>query len=315
MDPEKITQREYKESLTSDEIKATLEFVRSNPILFPLPEVVVKEKSRTETAQRVDVKGRQIDTVKYVTFLHLHGREFALKTYGTGKRITKHEAEILSTCYTKNYLQFKKYGILTPENYLVTTNYNEPETTIIIIDDFIGDGKNMSDLFINPVVKDSQKIEGYRTMLKICTSIPRTTREFSQFDTDVIGDFKPANFVMEDDGRLFFVDMFAPKLRDQNDGFVSPYLPKLEDLSRSVITFLCGDIRGIVARLLGLSRKAMPHLNTSLEEVTRAALKNEDPKILEFIEEQVENDFRNISNLYHYKDEEFYKFEETIDQI
>lgn len=246
------------------------------------------------TLGNIDLKnyaaGKQAQCLRLNNWGEYQG-DAILKLVGEGKGYTKEEAEMLireTVAYRKDLVDA---NIPIPQNLAITTHFNGSEHQIVMVDCFMGVGED-----VKQALAKGFWIQPVTAMINFVHDLPSGQTKFA---TKVMGDFKPDNFVYSDKS-LFFIDYFAPK-RVADDGLVTPYLDKIDTLSRAGITFLCGDRRGQISRLLALIKRDHPkYFSAALTETKRVY--SDMPEILNFIEDQVYNNFKDINDIYQSKD-------------
>lgn len=205
------------------------------------------------------------------------------------KGFTEAEANLLMKEMIEYRNDLMLAGVQTSENYEIRNHENK----IVMIDSLEGDGQDLS-IKLNQSEEPTQYAEALLDFIK---ELPKGE---IGYDTEVIGDFKPANFVMGKNG-LVFIDMFAPKRRGK-DGLVTPYFKKIDDVvGREAITFLCGDRRGQVGRLLAMFKRYHPHVSEYANEYAREIFKD-DEGVTSFIENEIKSGFEGIDNIYKTKE-------------
>ncbi len=215
-----------------------------------------------------------------------------MKLAGEGRNYTPEEIGMLHRETIAYRQELIDANVKIPNNFVLTPFINGSENQIQMVDEFLGSGQD-----VKQELKDTsyaQENGDYLVglMVKFLHDLPDGDKPFR---TKVMGDFKPANFVAED-GDLIFIDYFGPK-RVGDDGQVFPYLSRIEILSRDAITFLCGDRRGQITRLLALIKREHPsYLSTALDEVDK--LYTDMPEVLTFAKEQTIQNFSGISDIY-----------------
>ncbi len=191
-----------------------------------------------------------------------------LKHIGEGKKYTQDEINMLIT-ETVNYREdLIEAGIKLPKNYRIL------------------------------------KIKMIKMMIDFVRDLP--AGEIG-FDTLVLGDFKPDNFIeLGGNGDIIFIDYFAPKRRG-DDGFVFPYLRKIDNLlTKEAITFLCGDRRGEISRLLAIIKRQHSNLSDEANKYAIKVFQTKYPEIVDYIKEGVSNNFAQIDSFYHIKDDKYW---------
>lgn len=249
------------------------------------------------TLGNIDLKnfaaGKQAQCLRLNNWGEYQG-DAILKLIGEGKGFTKEEAEELVD-QTKQYRQeLADANVPIPTNLSITTHFNGAEHQIVMVDEFAGNGLDCKGILSNGAWD-----EPVRVIVKIVNFLHELPAGERPFSTKVMGDFKPDNFVYVN-GQLVLIDYFAPKRVDV-DGLVSPYSPKADVISRAGITFLCGDRRGQIVRLLALLKRDHPqYLTRTIQEIEQVY--QDMPEVLNFVRTQVNENFVGIDQVYQDKD-------------
>lgn len=217
-----------------------------------------------------------------------------LKVAGEGKGYTRDEIAMLVSETEKYRKELTAAGIKLPDNYRLDAVAVEDEHHIVMVDAFIGEGMDGKQ-----VLNGLDALAGFDAVAKMVAFLHDLPPhpEFP-FGTAVMGDFKPDNWVLEGND-IYFVDYFAPK-RYGKDGLVSPYMDKIDTFDREAITFMCGDRRGQITRLL--AQINMSHHKYIGFAIAEGCMQYKDmPDVLAYIEEEVAGEFSRMDSFYKLK--------------
>jgi len=217
-----------------------------------------------------------------------------LKVSGETQGYTREEAEMLVEETTKYRQELTECGIKTPKSIGISCFEQDGSWNIAMVDEFVGTGRDIKqELSDDTFIKPEQRIGA---MIGFLTELPDGDLPHS---TKVMGDFKPDNFVWDDEDGLIFIDYFGPK-RYGKDGLTSPYLKKIDTFPRETITFFCGDRRGQITRLLAMVNMYWPR---HLKYAEQAALNAyEDEEVLAYIKKEIDNGYKQTDDIYKMKE-------------
>jgi len=223
--------------------------------------------------------------------------EVILKQAGEGRRFTKREVDELVS-QTRLYRQeLTLAGVRTPLSVDLFTQKTNQGYQIYMVDEFSGTGQDVKKALVT-----SNQHDGCELVNKMVGFLHDLPSGGHPFKTDIMGDFKPDNWVL-DNGQLVFVDYFAPKRFEGRNG-VYPYSPKIDSLTPQAINFLCADRRGQITRLLAiLGRDHSKYLSYGLTLVKR--IYADMPKVLEYALSESATGFKRIDKVYHLKPRDF----------
>lgn len=236
-------------------------------------------------------RGKQAQCIK-LNGWGQHTGDVILKVAGEGKGFTRDEVDLLID-KTKQYREeLEVAGVRTPKSLGLMSEWINEEYQVIMVDEFAGNGIDAKQALQQKPELAPQIVE---KMVEFIHDLPSGTHPFK---TAVMGDFKPDNWVY-DDGKLIFIDYFAPKLFNGQNG-VFPYLSKIDSLTPQAINFLCGDRRGMITRLLAiLSRDHAEYLDHAVEIVKREYV--DMPKVLDYALSEYANGFKKVDSVYKLK--------------
>ncbi len=198
------------------------------------------------------------------------GQNYVVKIIGSEKQLSETEAKMLIE-ETRTYQEeLKMAGINVPRMYLGIPLKPESDTEgwqIGMVEELVGDGKNVKDIFQNPKVPPIDKVKTLKDLAEVLIALP--SHKSSSAKTGVGGDFRPVNFVKKGD-KYILIDTFSPK-RLQEDGQIGPYIAQLEQpLTAQAMTFLCGDRRGMLSALFYFSLRHVQNDQALTQEFRRA---------------------------------------------
>lgn len=240
--------------------------------------------------------GKQAECVRISKYKDAEG-DMILKVAGEGREYTTDEAwELIS--HTKEYRkELTQAGVQLPRNYALEAVETNDGWRIIMVDEFLSGGRDAKQ-----ALQGGSEEEVDRALWGLFSFLESLPSGDYPNSTKVMGDFKPDNFILANNS-IYLIDYFAPKRYDSKDGLVTPYLPKIDSMTRETITFLCGDRRGQIARMLALiNRQAPDHLARAVE--VALSLNSDQPELVEYIHETLENNFSVINDFYNLKPED-----------
>lgn len=182
--------------------------------------------------------------------------------------------------------QLKSAGVSVPMNYQAV----EVDGSIVVVDQLIfGDDIDAMIRTGNP-----RAIGAWENMaLKLCELHEGGNKSRAMLDA------KPANFVLDQDDKLWYVDTFPPAVRSDN-GDISPYISTLYRRPRELFTFNYGDTRGQFTKLLAGTKLSYPDQFQTYQDLTmRVVSESHLPDSTKrFVENEVANDFPTMKALY-----------------
>ncbi len=238
-------------------------------------------------------QGKQAQCVRLNTFETIETGSI-LKIVGEGKGYDEADINLLLR-ETRSYRsELKEAGVKIPDNYRLDAVKVGDEHHIVMVDQFMGEG-----LDGKQVLNGENRYDGILAINKMIVFLhDLPAHPELPFGTVVMGDFKPDNWVIQGDD-IYFVDYFAPK-RYGSDGLVYPYMAKIDQFDREAITFMCGDRRGQITRLLAqINMSHKDFINFAIEE-TRV-MYSDMPEVLNYIEEEIAGDFKRMDSFYKLK--------------
>lgn len=240
--------------------------------------------------------GKQAECVKIARYPNTE-KDCILKICGDEKGFLWEEAEILvaeANAYREDLIEA---GVRIPINHRlgIVQSKIPGSYKILIVDEFEGDGQDLKQKLLSSARETQLLLVG--KMMQFLSNLPSGDYEFY---TQVLGDFKPENWVLADDGGLILIDYFGPKR--WKDGVCYPYLSKMDPLlTQDALTFLCGDRRGQMGRLLAIIHRSFPELADAANVMTLEIIGKAHPEVLPFLKEEVLNGFVTIDGIYKLK--------------
>lgn len=248
------------------------------------------------------VNGKQAECVILNTYEDIQ-TPCVLKIIGKNKGFTKSEVDLLieETITYRKDLQNARVKI--PINYKIfSLKDNTDNWRIFIIDEFVDCGGDLDMRLKDPHLSINEKVRCVKMMIDFVSDLPTGT---TGHDTLVLGDFKPSNFV-ERNLELILIDYFNPKRRSSG-GLVYPYIEKTNRLDQTAITFLCGDRRGIIGRLLAFIKMDYPEVSQTANQYAMKVFTKKYPEISNWLSKEISKQFKTIADCYKInKSKEYY---------
>jgi hypothetical protein len=116
-------------------------------------------------------------------------------------------------------------------------------------------------------------------------------------------DAKPANFMFAA-GQFYYIDFFPPLLRDEA-GLITPFHTEIFKRDIYLMSFNFGDMRGILTKVLALTRIDYPDLSEVLIQQALSVLENRlsvADQLFVYVNEQVQTGFQDM-NIFYASDE------------
>lgn len=186
-------------------------------------------------------------------------RRVVWKRMGAGKNLTKEEAQVFHQRINPYRQELKQAGWNLPLIYYTDSVNNGNEYQIFSYEELIpgGDGEFM---VANPEEPNFRKYFLMRAVLETLAGYSeKSLRRQTIADREVTLmphglDLKLANVVLNEAGRLFFVDLFGPKELDQNGRWLT-YSRKLDSLPEENLLAVCAAREGAILRFYRLAEK------------------------------------------------------------
>ncbi len=213
----------------------------------------------------------------------MNGQAAIRKTFLIPESVESDELARAIALYRKSLINAR---LNIPKNYYVQTTASRME----IVDQFIA-GTN-----VNKMIQDNH---------------PNTAPVWEKMIHQLCGanagdhslaliDVKPDNFLIDEEGVLYYVDLIPPMIFD-SEGLISPWMPTIYKYDRQTATFLFGDTGGQVTRLLSLcelsySQAVYDRLKEQALAIVVAG--NLPPAIIEYIITQILDGFPDLYKIY-----------------
>ena len=186
-------------------------------------------------------------------------RRVLWKRMGAGKNLTEDEAETFHRRLEPYRQELIKAGWNLPSIYYTDTVAVGDEFQVFSYEELItgGDGEFM---VVNPEEPNFRKYFLIRSVLETLASYPERSlqrRIIAGQETTLMPhglDLKLANLVLNEAGKLFFVDLFGPKEIDQNGCWLT-YSRKLDTLAEENLLAVCATRGGAILRFYRLAEK------------------------------------------------------------
>jgi len=259
-----------------------------------IPVGVIPELRRVNLAN-----GKQARVVRIADYPGADKECVAKFCGGEHKGYTWDEARMLvdETIAYRNELQ--KAGVVIPKNHRINAVQVEAGGSyqIVMIDEMHGDGEDLKSKLSNGYALDYKRWISLK-ILEFLDRLPggRVESPLITCPTEVLGDFKPDNWVL-DGNDMILIDYFGPKR--WKDGLAAPYLKKMDSLlTQQAITFLCGDRRGQFSRVMAMMARNWPEIAPYAIDVGLAMLKHNHPEAYDWVKNEVEHRFDRINQVY-----------------
>jgi hypothetical protein len=194
-------------------------------------------------------------------------------------------------------IQYRKVlrekGVKVPDNYY-TRIY---ENRLLTLDQQI-EGMSLGNILKGGSENASEAWSAYVDL--VVSLHERNNRSRAMLDT------KPGNFVYTPGASLYFVDFFPPPLRAE-DGSIYPFDEEVyKGRGQLLWTFNFGDTRGQLTRSLALVRLGTSEgLFSQIKQITIDEIDGQLPSdTVEYVEEQAEKGFPDMSRFYSGEDSE-----------
>lgn len=216
----------------------------------------------------------------------LPGEKHVLKVYGKEKKLTFDEAKELAGAIGKYAGELTAAKIRIPHQIMthpLQESLKGRQTGHWVIghlEEFVGK-KTAADIIGSRETSDARALALHRQMLEetfVAVSTPRKEGVSQKWYMSPVSlDLKPENFVLGRGRKLYYIDLFTPKLwRDRKP--YPPFMEKLHKIGEKEHTYRFFDIRGMFANLLAYSVAHRPLLKQDIEKTTLDFLKEKGLK-------------------------------------
>lgn len=186
-------------------------------------------------------------------------RRVLWKRMGAGKNLAETEAQTLHQRISPYCQELARAGWNLPSIYYTDIVTVGNESQIFSYEELItgGDGEFM---VINPEEPNFRKYFLIRSVLETLASYPEKSlrrQETAGRETTLMPhglDLKLANLVLNEVGKLFFVDLFGPKELDASGRWLT-YSRKLDSLPEENLLAVCATREGVILRFYRLAEK------------------------------------------------------------
>lgn len=230
------------------------------------------------------------------------------KRMGAGKGLSLKEASSLYDRLTPYKKELETYGWTIPTLYYAKPIEINSETQIFSYEELItgGDGEFM---VANREEPNFKKWFIVRSVLKTLANYPEQSlhrKMIAGQDVTLLPhglDLKLANVVLNEQGKLYFVDLFGPKELSP-DGHWLSYTPKLDSLPEENLMAVTATREGAILRFYRLAEKLWSQNCDMKQEKIRAGFREmlEDLTLPEterkFINSQIDSNFSWLDKIY-----------------
>lgn len=159
--------------------------------------------------------------------------------------------------------ELKRYFVPLPPTDDIILEYHPLKKRAIVVKSELWTGNDISKI----IEQSKSKEEIKKIVIKMCDIIiPICRKRFNGLKTRVGIDPRPANFTIDDDGKMWFVDIFPPRFRKKGKPFVEWPSPK-NKIGRDLGYFKHFDIRGIMLCATAQLARAKPELKEFFERI------------------------------------------------
>lgn len=187
-------------------------------------------------------------------------RHVMWKRMGASKNLTHEEASLLHSHIRPYKKSLEQYGWHVPTHFYTGVIDRVHGAQIFSYEKLI-EGGDAEQLLINQEEPNFLKWAIIRKVLERLSDYPQKSLK----NTTILGravtllphglDLKPANIVLNENGSLYFVDLFCPKELDENGDWLT-YNTKLDSLPEDNLRAVCASREGAILRFLRLSEKS-----------------------------------------------------------
>lgn len=215
-----------------------------------LNELIVQTDARDRFVARI-IPFTSTGIQSRVVFGELDGQTVIKKT--AGDNLSLLDQYRLLEVYLPYREQLVNAGFSLPQNHSICL-----KDGIESIDEFI-EGADVDAL----VKTESDKLEAAWIQMTelICKANNGSNRSKAMIDA------KPANFIVDPQGTMYYIDFFPPMIHDQN-GLIEPFIPEVYKRDIGLMSFNFGDTRGQITKLLALINMQYPSQAVRLTELT-----------------------------------------------
>lgn len=232
------------------------------------------------------------------------GDQYVCKDIGAGKGLNRQQAQLLLDETAAYQHELEEIGINLPDRQascVISPGVEPGEWKIGFVETYVGDGQDIKKIFQDPNKSFEDKISVLEKLADTVDSIPFGEPPRGKHQTQVAGDFRPANFVLDGDSPVL-IDSFGPK-RYQDNGLVGPYMQEMEGpLTNEAITFLTADKRGQMSALLYFAgrhvRKDPELANAFNAAMVGVANRIQDLDTRKYVLNEINTGFQSTSAIY-----------------
>lgn len=233
-------------------------------------------------------------------------RRVIWKRMAAGKGLDLKEAKSLHSRLMPYRNSLENYGWHVPRLFYTGVVNCTHGAQIFSYEELItgGDGEN---LIINDEEPNFRKWALIRSVLQVMSEYPQKSVRRSDINEKELTilphglDLKLANVVLDEKGKLYFVDLFCPKELDEKGNWLT-FSKKLDSLPENNLRIVCASREGSILRFLRLAEiKLMETMSKN-----RELLRNGFAEIISSINlPKIESDFiiSEIMSEYHWLDE------------
>lgn len=182
------------------------------------------------------------------------------KRMGAGKGLSREEAEMFERRLRFYRKELLDAGWHVPELFYTTTAEIDGEHQILSYEQLVGRGDG--DIMLsNPEEPHFRKWHLLRRVAETLAAYPRHTLVPIEVAGIVMHrlphglDMKLANVVLDEQGMLWFVDLFGPKEINEKTGAWRTYSQKLDTLPEGSLMGVCATREGMLLRMYRLAQK------------------------------------------------------------
>jgi hypothetical protein len=223
---------------------------------------------------------------------------FVLKKSSVGKDLTIEEANLLVLAVEKYHSKLQLSGLTIPKLHFVRKKLDKRSNTSYFIEslhEFVGKHNALDQIIYS---KDELALITYKKILfELYNSTKKCYNELEPLSSVLI-DANPRNFVENKDGKMYFVDFYAPKLLDEN-GKIYPFIERLHNCKfennndpHFQVQMRCQDKRVLFQILLSETVAEKPVLKKELEEETLCfLLERNETELVNYLQEAIKSDY------------------------